>query len=356
MEFRKYCHIENTYSSDLLEKVRMAGLDSPEIVYACFRKIDGSNVQFSIDENGDFYAGSRNQLLDAAGDFQNWQKVVERDSIEKKLRLMKEKLTAKADLGDEILVWLNDHSSFCLTLFGELCGGLYRHPEVERDKEAVRIQGRIDYSPSNQWIPFDLMLSSGNSSILADTDLLAELCKETGLYCQIEEFRGTLDECLNFSPVYIDDTGNRFWGLPLIENNVGEGVVIKPIKPLWLGQARVIFKNKNPKYKERIRATKENNLKNTGLNEKEEYWFNVMKDYMNENRVLTAISKVGCKEFPALLKESTIDAINNFKEENPDFEIDGRRFDPKDFDVHAIFKQFNKFSTETVRKVFLENR
>lgn len=357
MKFKKYSEIENTYNSSIIDKIRFNNLDAPSIMYGCYRKLDGSNLQFSIDEQGSLQVGSRNQLVTGTN-FMNWKAVAKRDGIKEKLSYIKSEIAMFHINNERLNDWLKtiNINKFSLTMFGEICGGLYRHPDVERDNTSVRIQGRIDYSPSNQWVPFDLRLTCSGSSFIVDMDLLKNLCDMANLKCQIEEFRGTFDECLNFSPVFNDDTGHRFWGLPIIENNVAEGVVIKPIIPTFIGESRIILKNKNPKYKERIRATKTNNKANPGIKDRERYWFDILKEYMNENRVLTAISKVGCENFGNIMKESCCDALKDFRKENPKFEEDERQNDPKDFNVGNITKAFNKYSSNIVREVFLKNR
>ena len=63
MEFKKYSEIENTYREDYLEKVKKFELDKPEIVYACFTKIDGSNFSMILDENDNFLCAKRTSIL-----------------------------------------------------------------------------------------------------------------------------------------------------------------------------------------------------------------------------------------------------------------------------------------------------
>lgn len=360
MKFISYGEIDNLYTHKLLEEVKLNGLDDPSIKYACYRKIDGANFQISIDENNETSFASRSQTIGQDSNFMNYKSVVERDNIEEKLKSIRSIIVSK-QINDETLnKWLEgkDLSKIGITMFGEICGGLYRHQDVERDKTAVRIQGRIDYSPSNQWIPFDLMIRYEDKYMYANQDTLAKLCKQVGLLCQIEEFRGTLDECINFPVEFNDDTGHRFWGLPIIENNTAEGVVIKPIETLWVRSKRVIFKNKTTKFKERIRETKKSSLEVGGdLKELEKKWFEILKEYMNESRVMSAVSKVGAEDFATLNNEAVNDALKDFKKDNEE-ELNTvfRTNDPKDFRFDLIIKIFRKFSGPIVREVFLKNR
>ena len=350
--FTKYVHIENLHQCDkLLDKIRLAHFDNPEIKYGCFRKIDGSNVQLEIDQDGHFKAGSRNQELDLQKeDFNGLRHVLERDKLEVKIRAMKHGYSVTQGI---------DEDKFSFIVFGELYGGLYRHPDVQRDKDAQRIQGRIDYSPSNHWIAFDAVavLQDGTEKWL-DLDLLSKLCSENAVDYQIEDFSGTLDECLAFSPVFIDDTGHRLFGLPIIENNFAEGVVIKPYVYLEVGalHQRVIIKNKNPRYKERIKATKAA-TKAAGANllPLEAEWLGKLCEFMNDSRAMSAKSKLGSNaEFGEIMQEATRDAISEFKETYGDeFERLQRENDPKDFSEKKITKAFAKYAIPFVKKAYL---
>ena len=332
MGFSKYGEIENTYNDKLVEKARWNGLSETECI--CAVKIDGSNFQAGIDSDGRFFTGTRNQELKPEDDFCNWQKVMKKYDVERKLRIIKEKLNASE-----------------VVMYGELCGGLYRHPDVPRVEGAVRIQGRVDYSPDNEWVPFDLKVDGAYAS----QDLLKKLCDEVGLLSQQVVFRGTLEECLKFDPIFQDTTGNAFWGLPLIEGNIAEGVVIKPVNAVYIGESRVIFKNKTPKFKERIRKTKEAS-KAPGLNELEQTWIDKLLEYVNESRVYSALSKLGGKaEFSPLMKAVMDDALAEFRKENG-AELDEveRSTDPKDFDWKKMGKVLSTEAVKVVRPVFLK--
>ena len=171
MGFSKYCHIENTYQESLLKKALWEGLGKTECV--CAVKVDGANFQAGIDKDGRFFIGSRNNELPADENFSGCQEVLKRYDVERKLRKL------LRELGCESILF-----------YGELCGGLYRHPEVPIDKGAVRIQGRVDYSPRNEWIVFDAKVDDKFFS----KDRLAELCEKEDFHCKEIIFRGTLQE------------------------------------------------------------------------------------------------------------------------------------------------------------------
>jgi Rnl2 family RNA ligase len=323
MPFVKYPHIEQTWKIEYMP----CSLDV-ECIAAV--KIDGCNFQAGIDEDGTFFVGTRNTQLKADDNFYRWQYIMQKLDVEKKLRSLK---------------------APCI-LYGELCGGLYRHPDVQKVDCAVRIQGRVDYSPDNEWVPFDLML---NGEIVSQ-DRLAEVCQALDLPCQEVKFRGTLQECLDFSPVFLDETGHRLWGLPLIDGNVAEGLVIKPINCIIKNNGeRVIFKNKNPKFKERIKKTK-SELKelNGDLTEYEEKYAEQLEELCTVSRAASVVSKLVMPSFGDAMSAFIGDVFDSFYEELSDEDkAEMNTVDPKELDMKKIRKRLNKSAADVVREVWL---
>lgn len=148
MEFKKYSEIENTYREDFIAKVRDAGFDDPEkFVYACFTKIDGSNFSMILDENDEFHCAKRTSFLtpEESAKFSRSNVVIEKMHMPELMKEIKEYI--KNFYADEISFIKSEN--FILHLYGELCGGMYRHKEVEPVKEAAKIQGRVSYHPDN---------------------------------------------------------------------------------------------------------------------------------------------------------------------------------------------------------------
>lgn len=330
--FKEYCHIENSYQEKLINYLMFNCAANMKCV--CTVKIDGSNFQVGVDENDNVWFGSRNREIQPNEDFQNWQRPIERMNVVSKIRQIKAELGAKTVL-----------------IYGELCGGLYRHPEVAVVKDAVRIQGRIDYSPDNQWIVFDALVDDKYMNQLQ----LQELCKRYELPFVGIKFIGTLDECLKFPCEFNDTTGHDLWGLPIIENNTAEGVVIKSVEDVRLPNgSRVIVKNKTPKYKERIRETKKNSQ--PGVNELEAEWLAKFEEYFTESRVYSVVSKLGNKfDFGTLMKGFVHDVITDFREDYKDELVPlENSMDPKDFSFDKIVKFATKNAVQTVRPVWLK--
>jgi len=355
MFFKSYSDIENSYNGKFVKKVRAAGYDDPSIEYICFNKIDGSNFQCSIDELGNFVVGSRSNLIGRDENFQGHCRVMKNLKVKEKLTKMKSIIS-------------NDFSitqPYILTVFGELCGGLYRHPEVEKVKGAVKIQGRVDYHPDNMWVPFDIYIrepgEDNKTKFILDQDAVVKYCKMVGLPYEIEMFRGTLDECFNFPLNFTDTTGNILWGLPIIEDNISEGVVIKPNKAIWIGNERVIFKNKTSKFKERLAPKTQKEKKEPELmTVLEVKFFNYAKEFITESRFMSVISKVNIldlndKMFGKVLGMFIEDIWKDFdKEYGDDVKEIENKTEVEDFKFSKVRKWIAKEAIEFMRPYFLK--
>ena len=353
MKFKSYSEIENAYNGKFVRELRDQGFAEPNIEYVCENKIDGSNFQCSIDENGKFIVGKRSQLLSRDDTFQNFRKAMINEDVENKLLFMKQAIAADFETPDK----------FVLTVYGELCGGMYRHPDVEKVKGAQKIQGRIDYHPDNMWVPFDIAIRSAEEDnrtlILLDQDDVVKYCKKVNLPYPIILFRGTLDECLNFPVVFTDKTGNILWNLPVIEDNISEGVVIKPNHACWMrnGQ-RVILKNKNDKFKERQYKGPKEKKENIPLTELEMKYFNLAEEFITESRLMSVVSKIGElneKLFGLFLGSFLKDLWNDFEKEYFDeiHELE-ENTSPEEFSYSKIKKHISKKVSDFIRPKFVE--
>jgi Rnl2 family RNA ligase len=347
MNFFKYNEIENTYRTDFIEKIKNLELD-PNTQFACFTKIDGSNVSIILDEENKLTIAGRNQIVPDNDKYMNVHYVVEKMNLKNKFETIK-KLVAKK------YGFKND--KFQLQIYGELCGGFYRHKEVEPIKGAVKIQGRVSYNPDNVWIPFDGFAFLDERQYYFDVDTLASFCKEADLPCQIERFRGTLEECLNFDNVFIDDTGNKLFGLPLIEDNISEGVVIKPIIPIWFKNGeRVILKNKTEKFKEKKKKEKKEHAEPIPLKDIEIQVLNILDEYNTESRLLSVISKeviVNDKLFGKILGLFILDCINDAIKDHPEIEKYLKEKDKEIFDAKRVRRLFQDKVVPELREQFI---
>lgn len=133
---------------------------------------------------------------------------------------------------------------------GELIGGYYTHPEFHTAEDAKKIQGAVQYCPEYAFYAYDISLKDGS---YLDYNTCIPLFEEFGFFYAKPLFRGTLEECASH-PIEFSSTIHRLFGLPPIEGNYAEGIVIKPVQDLRLRDgSRVIFKNKNARFSETYR-------------------------------------------------------------------------------------------------------
>lgn len=360
MIFKSYTDIENSYNNKFIKKIRENNLDDPSIRYVCEVKIDGSNYQCSIDSEDNFITGSRTQILDNYADFQGASlRVLRAQKIEEKLRNLKELIKERIKNITEVA-----ENKFTLTVYGELCGGMYTHPAVEKVSGAKKVQGRVSYHADNVWIPFDVILrdESGKHLYTFSSYEAKNILNEVDLPYTLIVFEGTFDECLNYKNDFIDMIGVFLFNLPVIENNITEGVVIKPIIPNWIGNERVILKNKNDKFKEKqhVKQNKEPKAE-IKLNELELKYFNIMREYMTESRLYSVFSKVDTstlneKMFGMILGMFVKDLFKDF---DIDFSEEVKKLEMElnidEFNIANARKLISKEVTEFIRPTFLEH-
>jgi Rnl2 family RNA ligase len=104
-----------------------------------------------------------------------------------------------------------------------------------------------------------------------------------------------------------------------IENNWAEGIVIKPLNSVYYNALHELFylKKKHPKFKELCRSPKEIKIA--------EFKDSVLLPYINDNRVQSVFSKEGKisnkTQIANYIKLVTQDAIEDFKRDQPDYEL-----------------------------------
>lgn len=357
MLFKSYNDIENAYNSKFITLLRNNNCDNEDIKYVCEVKIDGSNFQLSIDFEDKFQQGSRSQLLDPRADFQGASlRALRNQNIEAKLRNLKDIIRHEFASKYEMV----SANNFTLTVYGELCGGMYRHSDVESVKGAKKIQGRVSYHPDNVWIPFDIVLRTAeNETIHRFGPYEAKkLLESVDLPYTIILFEGTFDECLAYQNDFMDPIGEQLFNLPKIENNITEGVVIKPVIPTYIGNERVIIKNKNEKFKEKTHKTPKAPKEELKLNELELKYFNIMCEYITESRLMSVFSKLDNlteKSFGLVLGNFMKDLMNDFEKEYLDeiHELEAK-LTIDEFNLANSRKFLSKEISEFIRPLFLE--
>lgn len=143
-----------------------------------------------------------------------------------------------------------------VTVYGELAGGHYPHPDVPPSPGAEPVQTGVWYAPGLLWLPFDATVGTAGADgtrWVADREL-REAADAAGLHCAPLVARGTLAQVQERTPVFPTRVP-ALLGLPDLPGNLAEGLVVKPAGewgiPDGTGQAaRPVAKFKHPAFAE----------------------------------------------------------------------------------------------------------
>lgn len=297
MEFRKYNSIENSYREAFLEVLRENGFDQYE--YVVQEKVHGANLSFQSDGQ-EIRTAKRSGYIQEGEAFYTYEVV--RDRLEMQLHAVF--VAVKAQFPETEFV----------AVYGELFGGNYKHPEVERVKNVSNIQKGIQYNPDIGFYAFDILV---NNQTYLDVDLANAIFEQVGLFYARTLFRGSLEAALAY-PNEFDSKIGEWLGLPVLTDNVCEGVVIRPVTPLFLGNgSRVLIKNKNERWEEKVRA-KRSKRPPVELSGDAVALQEALKDYLTANRLENVISKIGevsLKDFGQVMGMFMPDALEDFEKD-----------------------------------------
>lgn len=298
--FKKFCHIENAYQQELIDRIHEQ-IPSTEL-YVCQEKVDGTNFSFIVSRNESneivIDCGTRSAQISENESFYTWKE-------------LKAKLSEKIENLFCILEKKYDCSEG-VNIFGEFFGGIYPNTDI---KNEGGILTRIFYSPTREFYGYDIYIPTEGGYI--SPVISEELFKEAGIFCAETLFKGTIDECLKYPCDGPSTIGPRL-GYESIPGNIMEGVVIKPIIPYnFRNGERVIVKNKNDKFKEisnKVKKPKEP----VEIPENVQDVLNLIECYITKNRLENVISHIGDvhmpNDFGKVMKELTADVLQEFCE------------------------------------------
>ncbi|MFH8381867.1 RNA ligase family protein [Kitasatospora sp. NPDC018058] len=114
-----------------------------------------------------------------------------------------------------------------VTLYGELAGGRYPHPDVPAVAGVEPVQTGVWYAPGLRWLPFDATAeTAGGRRWLSDRELRTAAAG-AGLTCVPLLGHGPLNT-LQDLPVAFPSRVPALFGLPDLSENLAEGYVLKP--------------------------------------------------------------------------------------------------------------------------------
>jgi Rnl2 family RNA ligase len=333
--FKKYNSIENTFDKEFLEKVRTESPDNMQFVVQ--EKVHGANFSF-ITDGETVYAGKRTGLIEADEKFYDYEKLLERYN-EKVLSLFS---AIKQKYPDTVTV----------TVYGEIFGGNYPHHDVKNDSKIICIQKGVYYSPYHEFYAYDLYVTgtaSGRYLSVAESNLFFE---QQAFFYAKTLFRGTLEDCLQYSNEF-PSLISVWMGLPPIDDNVCEGVVIRPEEVVYLHNgSRLMLKNKNSRFAEKksVKKRQPKLLVEVSYSEVLNNMLEVVEEYVTENRMNNVTSKIGHVSIPKdtgkLIGLFSKDILDDFMKEHS-----GNYAKLEKSEQKIINKHINMLATDLIKKM-----
>ena len=287
----RYPSIDNHYlTKNLKYKKELFKDKMEETIWCVEEKVHGANISFEFAPNTPVKFFSRNQEIIGDEFYNCWDDLKKYEKILQPVQTFVDKFEYK------------------IRLFSEYCG--------------PGIQKGIDYGSERKFIFFDMMMFDQFVSRETLKNLFKSLYLSEYTSHILSVFQ-TLDEAFEFNTVINSTHSNK-------EDNIIEGVVIKPLNTALLDQhgSPCYFKIKNKKFMER--KPKKNIIKVTysdDVNDKH----NIFMSYITKARMDNIFSKEGCIEdvselgkYITLIRE---DAIEEFNKEN---EYDKTKYDKKE--------------------------
>ena len=277
MNFKKYGSINNLSTKNFLDNARSCFPTITKKDFVVLEKAHGAH--FSFQTNGETAAcGKRNSILTDEDKFHNHSETLAKNlsKILDVFRLVDEKFK------DVKTVQID----------GELIGGSYPHADVKQ-LDVSRIQKGIYYCPDHKFYAYDIKYCDKNDKWqYINYDICMDIFFELKFFYAVPLKRGAFKDVIGFDPTFQTTLPDKF-GLPPIKGNIAEGVVLKPVEPLYLPTgSRVIFKNKTTKFSEtKIKTTRTFVLKDLPPQVQEVQ--DGMFPMITLNRLYNVISKIG---------------------------------------------------------------
>lgn len=272
MEFRKFSNLENTYRTNLLEKIQYEGKDGG--LWMATEKLHGANFSFWCDGK-EVKVASRTQFVD--GTFYNCQAVINKYS-----QGVLETFRTFYEEGDTLVI------------YGELFGGNVQKEVEYGEKDFKGFDVTVNGTPLEKLKAFNIIRWAGISTVPVIGT-------------------GTFAECLALSNTFKSTLTPEDY----TEENTSEGLVIEPVEPNWFNNgSRIYFKNKTEGFSEKKRKPKEHIV--FELSDEESELMNELLTYNTTQRVSNVISKIGQvtnKDFGRILGLTTQDLLEEFTKE-----------------------------------------
>jgi Rnl2 family RNA ligase len=170
-----------------------------------------------------------------------------------------------------------------------------------------------------QFYAFDIRTDHG----YVNYDKCIEIFQKLDLFHAKILKRGTLEDVIKFEVEGFQTTIPGLLGLPDIEDNIAEGVVIKPVNAHYISGDRVIIKKKTKAFSEvnvesimKLKKEQKKNVEIKKISDEVIELSNILVCYVTINRVKNLISKIGevkVDEVNSLIGLLAKDAFTDFK-------------------------------------------
>ena len=280
LTFKKYSSIENHFDGAFMEKVRNHTPEETRFVVQ--EKVHGSNCSFLCDGKELKFA-KRTAVVGDGEDFYQWQELANR---------YRERIFKVFGIVQRL-----HPSATSVIVYGEMFGGAYPHKEVKRIGAMSAIQKGVYYCPGHDFYGFDIYVYTPEDAFYLDVDTVNQIFKEADIFFADTLFEGTLDECLTYPNAFASKIFEHF-GLPPIDDNICEGIVIRPKEPLYIPNgSRIIIKSKNARFAEKkgIRHTPKQPRM---IADEVSALFALADDFFTEPRLDNVKSHIGEVSFP----------------------------------------------------------
>ncbi|AYV82846.1 MAG: 2'-5' RNA ligase [Hyperionvirus sp.] len=286
--FAGYIKIPESSSKWVLTKKEKKLMDSTKWVVT--EKVHGSCFAFVYDKNGSVKYAKRKEILSAGDDFFGYKQMLP-GVIPKILKIV-------AYLKEKIKAWDQ------IIIYGELFGGI---PPV---------QSGIFYSSDLHFYAFDISKISNGSEMYLDYGESILAFEHSEILYARPLFTGSFESAIAYKMGF-QTTLPKILGITdIIENNKAEGIVIKPLKEILINSRdRMILKIKIPEFSEVKYNQSEKPKVKVGFN-----YFGYFRDeeidnFLTENRMNNAVSKLGSRYRVSELCELLYhDVLSEFEE------------------------------------------
>ncbi|WJZ28079.1 RNA ligase [Serratia phage 92A1] len=316
--FKKYSSIENHYREVYVNSLKMQGFTKPNVIWVAREKLHGTNFSALVTKESLTWC-KRSGPIEPGESFYNHTVVANR--IEGQIKAGTKKFL--------------DEGAKVVQVYGELAG------------EGVMSQ--VKYGQKDFYI-FEILV---DEVPLSDTEVVV-FCVDNGLKISPLIKLGTFDTLFNMDREFesrVNDYSHMFETAPALagtltwhpeapNGNTAEGVVLKPLTPLFDKHGdRVILKLKSDTFKEKEKATR---VKvSEPLSEQDQEALDIMCSYVNKARFDNVMSKgdYTIKQVGMVIGLLAKDALEDINKDN-EFTLD----EPK-----RVSKEFNRVVSELIR-------